>query len=180
MFSNQGTAAARAREYATETDFCRVFDEQMNRFFFLSLLLTGDEQEAELCLMQSLESCKQSRRVFREWAERWATHSIIRSAIQIVEPTRLRPLLPPEIPDELTSDPESMLATLRTFPALDRFIYVMSTLEKYSDRECASFLGCSPRGIPLARARAFRQLGRVAESFRLEWTSEPLRLRKIS
>ena len=48
-------SVAGVRDYATEADFCQLFREQMNRFYFLSLLLTADANKAEQCFVASLE-----------------------------------------------------------------------------------------------------------------------------
>lgn len=42
----------------------------------------------------------------------------------------------------------------------ERFVFVMSVLEQYSDQECLLLLASSPREIREARARAFAQLGK--------------------
>jgi DNA-directed RNA polymerase specialized sigma24 family protein len=40
----------------------------------------------------------------------------------------------------------------------ERFVFVMSVLEHYSEHECSLLLGCSPRQIREAQARTFGQL----------------------
>jgi len=42
---------------------------------------------------------------------------------------------------------------------LERFVFVMSVLERYSDHDCAILLGCARREIITVRARAVQQLG---------------------
>jgi DNA-directed RNA polymerase specialized sigma24 family protein len=43
-------------------------------------------------------------------------------------------------------------------PPLERFVFVMSILERYSDWECSVLLGCSTRNVAKARMRALRRL----------------------
>ena len=43
---------------------------------------------------------------------------------------------------------------------LERFVFVMSVLERYSDNDCSILLGCARREIAIIRARAMQQLGR--------------------
>ena len=40
----------------------------------------------------------------------------------------------------------------------ERFVFVMSVLEGYSDQGCSVLLGCTPRDVVAARVRAFQQL----------------------
>jgi hypothetical protein len=42
--------------------------------------------------------------------------------------------------------------------AFDRFVYVMSVLEKQSDDDCSNLLRCSPLDIAIARAMALERL----------------------
>ena len=41
---------------------------------------------------------------------------------------------------------------------LERFVFVMSVLERYSDHDCSIILGCPRRDIATVRARAMQQL----------------------
>jgi hypothetical protein len=45
-------------------------------------------------------------------------------------------------------------------PAFDRFVFVVSVLEGYSDRDCALLLDCSCADVMAARIRAFQQIAR--------------------
>jgi len=49
---------------------------------------------------------------------------------------------------------------------LDRFVFVMSVLEGYADRECSALLGCTPAEVVEARIRALQAIRRSASSFR--------------
>ncbi len=40
----------------------------------------------------------------------------------------------------------------------ERFVFVMSALEHYSEHDCALLLGCSVREVREARGRAFSEL----------------------
>ena len=160
MNSVSGTPAGSAREYATEADFCQLFREQMNRFYFLSLLLTADATKAEQCFVTSLELCMQSRRIFKDWAQRWATHTIIKTAIQIVSPSALRAnVVGLRSPEMGNTSPEALLAALQSIPPLDRFVHHMTVVERYSDLECSTFLECTPTEVRQSRERALQRLG---------------------
>jgi hypothetical protein len=47
MFGATKVGKQRPSPYATKTDFCQIFETDMNRLYRLSLLLTGDEPTAE-------------------------------------------------------------------------------------------------------------------------------------
>jgi len=148
------------REYATEADFCQLFRDHMNQFYFLSLLLTADATKAEECFVASLDACMKSRRVFKDWAHRWATHTIIKKAIEMVSPAQQKQtngVLRFEGHASLTA-PETLLSALQTIPALDRFVHHMTIVERYSDLESATFLGCTPKEVRESRERALQRL----------------------
>ena len=132
----------------------------MNQFYFLSLLLTADASKAEECFVASLDSCMKSRRVFKDWAHRWATHTIIKKAIEMIAPAQQRKsesVLRFENHASLTA-PEALLFALQTIPALDRFVHHMTVVERYSDLESSTFLGCSPKEVRESRERALQRL----------------------
>lgn len=150
----------KGREYATESDFCQLFRDHMNQFYFLSLLLTADATKAEQCFVASLDSCMKSRRVFKDWAHRWATHTIIKQAIEIIAPAQQ------ESPDDVLrfenhanlTAPEALLSALQSIPPLDRFVHHMTVVERYSDLESSTFLGCTPKEVRESRERALQRL----------------------
>ena len=64
----QSVKDLRSTEYAIGSDFCRIYVEQMNRLYLLSLLLTADPQEAEQCFLSGFEDSVSSTYVFKESA----------------------------------------------------------------------------------------------------------------
>ena len=54
---NIGADKREMSPYATPDDFFRVFSEDINAFYQLSFLLTGDHIKAERCLLAGLETC---------------------------------------------------------------------------------------------------------------------------
>jgi hypothetical protein len=156
--------------FATREDFIKVFHEDMNGLYQLSLLLTGDHEKAEKCLVAGIEDCAKENRVFREWARSWAKRMIVENAIRELKPRPSLPGSPPSATvfshDEQSSgsggdfDSEKVLR-LGDF---ERFVFVTSVLENYSDHECALLLGCSVLEIRQARLHALEKLassGRV-------------------
>ena len=155
-------------EYATSADFCRIFGQDMKSLFLLALLLTGDQEKAELCFEAALENASKRRTVFKEWARPWARRAIIQAAQCMIDPRPRgadeKALTSPILASsEARREPVEVAAVLGLEP-FDRFVFVMSVLEEYSHHECAILLGTTRREIIEGRTRALEQLGREAES----------------
>jgi hypothetical protein len=162
------TQTARSVPYASSSDFCRIFHQDMEGFYLLSFLLTGDREKAEQCFVSGLEDSMKGNPVFKEWARSWARRAVIQNAVQIVRP---RPMEGngDSNPGSIKRDSQTPLAEreeiaailrLRTF---DRFVYVLSVLERYSDQDCSALLSCARRDVLTARACAFEQIGSAAK-----------------
>src|ERR1700731_1635195 len=128
--------------YATRADFCRVFEKNTNSLYLLCFLLTADREAAEKCFVSGLEDSAQGSPVFAAWAESWARRTIIDNAIRMIRPR------PESGGPTSTSDNNSrrrmtesaMMAAVIDLSAFDRFVFVMSVLERYSDQECSLLL----------------------------------------
>src|SRR6201981_1084166 len=86
IFGARRSEVSRQTDYATAKDFCRIFDNNMNRLYVLALLLTADRDLAERCFVSGLEDAKASNPVFKDWAESWARRTIIVNAIRLLAP----------------------------------------------------------------------------------------------
>ena len=156
--------------YASSGDFQRIFHEDMNGLYLLSFLLTANHEKAEQCFVSGLEDAVNGNRVFREWARSWARRVIIKNAVKVINP---RP-----VDGSAYSSPVSVNSNGKTLPAehqveiaavlglepFERFVYVMTVLEGYSDQDCSLLLGCARRDVLAARSRALQQTGSVIES----------------
>lgn len=143
--------------YATGLEFCRIFQEDMRALYLLAFLLTRDHEQAEACFTQSMEDCFNGSPVFVEWARTWARRVVIMNAIRLCVPRELDAhsnINPPE--DTNFVNPE--IAAVLSLPAFERFVFVVSVLERYSDQECSLFLDCGRRAVHLARIRALEQI----------------------
>lgn len=152
----------RANLYATGSDFCRIFKEDMQSLYQLALVLTVDPQDAEQCFVAGLDDCASGNQVFKEWARSWARRVVIKNAIRSIGPeigqanqalgggavaAGLNGLnLPPEV------------SSLLRLPAAERFVFVMSFCEGYSDHDCALLLGCTRETVVAARLRALQHV----------------------
>ena len=170
---------ARSNKYATSSDFCRIYVEQMSSLYLLSLLLTADPQKAEQCFLAGFDDCVNNNFVFRERAYLWARRNIILHAIRLLCPrpsdanesneARFSALIG-KVPAEVHAYPNfACIVGLKSF---ERFIFIMSILEKYSDQECFLLLGCFRRDVINARTAAIRHLAMASVAIATETRPE--------
>ena len=159
-----------SQAYATRIEFCRVFAENMDGMHLLSFLLTADQAKAEECFVSGLEDCVEGTYVFRDWARSWARRTIIKNAIRILAPRKDHSTVA-DVPSDAvscssgrTQDADYAIARILRLKHFERFVFVMSVLEKYSDQDCSVLLGCSRQDVGETRMQA---LLHVAESDRL-------------
>jgi DNA-directed RNA polymerase specialized sigma24 family protein len=165
MFGANKIRKQQTSPYATRGDFCRVFEKDMNRLHLLSFLLTGDATMAEQCFVGGLHIAQEGTQVFKEWAESWARRTIILNAIRMIRPRLGSDHRPPALDRSLaqTATEPAELAGIVELPALERFAFVMSVLERYTDQECSLLLSCSRGNVAAARTRALQHMGDFAE-----------------
>jgi len=160
---------ARREPYATPADFKRIFSEDVNRLYLLSLLLTGSPDKAEDCFVEGIGEAIKGNYVFKEWARSWARRTIVQSAIRLIAP--LHYARPDGRNIDVTRDLDRVPVTLHAevraildLAPLDRFAFVLSVLERYSDNDCSILLGCGRRDVITFRTRAMQQLGTFLSS----------------
>jgi hypothetical protein len=165
MFGARKITHQEQTPYATPADFCRIFRKETNGLYLLSFLLTAEPSLAEKSFIRGLEDSAKSNRIFREWAQSWARRTIIQNAIRM---TRPRPTegnkssstsgvstgVSINVPAEITQ--------IVRLPAFERFVFVMSVLEGYSDQECSLLLNSTRGEVKAARIRVLEQIGRSA------------------
>ncbi len=164
MLGTSHIASHKAAAYATGADFCRIFRDDVNRLYTLSFLLTADSAAAEKCFVQGLEDSKKGNPVFKEWAESWARRTVVANAIRTVRPRPERNVVSrksSQCAEAMTMREE--IAAIIVLPAFERFAFVMSVLEGYSDRECSLLLNCAGGELVAARTRALQEIGNPAE-----------------
>jgi len=154
-----------ANRYASREDFQTIFSEHLNELYQLSFLLTRDPAMAERCLVSGLEDCVTGNRAFREWARSWAKRTIVQNAIRELKPRPIHsnsPLPETILPNigQLSSGPGGHFAmeAVLDLEDFERFVFVMSVLEHYSEHDCGLLLGCSVREVREARSRALKEL----------------------
>jgi DNA-directed RNA polymerase specialized sigma24 family protein len=154
-----------ANRYASHEDFHTIFNDDLKELYQLSFLLTRDPARAERCLVSGLEDCATGNPVFREWERSWAKRTIVQNAIRELKPRPSQSNSPLSRAmfsnmDEHSRSPGGHFeidAVLR-LADFDRFVFVISVLEHYSEHDCALLLGCSAGDIREGRTRALKEL----------------------
>lgn len=167
MFAAKKAKNQQASPYATRSEFCRIFEKDMNRLYLLSFMLTGDRVIAEQCFVGGLHIAQEGNHVFREWAESWARRAIIQNAIRVIRPRKQPDSSHTAIRSNDNARTElAEVARIVDLPAFERFAFVMTVLERYSDQECSLLLGCMRGDVEAARTRALDRIGKAAEAHR--------------
>ena len=151
--------------YASSNDFCRIFHEETDSLYRLSFLLTADCDKAEQCFVSGLEDSLKGNRIFKEWARSWARRAIIQNAVRVINPRpteKNAPLSFDSSSKTLVAEQVEIAAILELAP-FERFVFVISVLEHYSEHECSVLLGCPRRDVIAARIRALQQIGSAME-----------------
>ncbi|MGB8772136.1 MAG: hypothetical protein WCC92_21180 [Candidatus Korobacteraceae bacterium] len=135
-------------------DVSGLLKGDMKSLFLLSLMLTADVDSAESCFVSSLDDCMNMKPTVGEWTNGWTRHVLVHNAIAMRRPA-------------IEDDEQLMSCNLALNPALhavmrlmnfERFVFVLSILEGYSDRACSVLLGPSSRDIMAAKVRALENL----------------------
>ena len=157
------TAIGKEQQYATPGDFSLLFTEERTSLYLLSFLLTADSVTAWRCFVDGLGDSIHANSVFKQWAHAWARRMIIENAIRIIVPrpgqsggTELA--LDPELSNEVQTalDGDAVIAPVFELPDFERFVFVMSVLEGYSDQECSALLRCSLQEFRNSRTQALQ------------------------
>ena len=154
--------------YASQDEFCRIFEEDENAIYLLSLLLTADSSKAEQCFVAGLEDSIQGNRVFKEWVRSWSRRMIIKNAIRMISPAPGQVNGAPHVSDSdaVELDLGSALTAVLQLAPLERFVFVMSVLEGYSLQECSILLNCSKQDVAITQTRALQHVA-LAEAHRV-------------
>ena len=163
---------AKADRYASREDFRKIFDEDSIGLYRLSFLLTGNPGKAQRCFVSGFEDCVTGNPVFREWAHSWAKRTIIQNVIEELKPrprhsnSPLSATIFPNV-DQISRGPDGHFEIDAVFGLEDfeRFVFVISVLEHYSEQDCALLLDCSVQQVREARSHALQRMassGRAA------------------
>jgi len=163
ILRNDERTASFRDDYAKNVNFCELLERDMEALYRLALLLTGTHQDAEQCFLLTVEHVSTGPAVFKGWAQSWIKRCLVRQAIGIVfrisrVHTQNREFGNTRQEAKLGNGKIDAVIQL---PALERFAFVMSVLERYSSRDCSLLLGCSMNEVAEARDRALQRLAGV-------------------
>lgn len=152
------------RGYATCADFGEALVKDLRSLHLLALLLTGNDSEAEKCVVATIDDCAEAKSVFKGWECSWGRRCLIINAIRSVFIPRAvgagKPPVCCECEVESAVRP-GIIGLIGIAQPLQRFVFAMSVLERYSLHECALLLGCALRDVIEARIEALRQLSGI-------------------
>ncbi len=159
-------------EYASKEEFVRIFECERVGLQRLALLLTANSEAAKRCLIRAFRECMASSSVSKEWVLSWTRRMVIRNAIRHVmcsggeqfintNDEADNGLIAFSQDDSLGAIAES--EAILDLPELDRFVFVICVLERYSICDCALLLGRPPRDINKARQRVNNQVSQIDE-----------------
>jgi hypothetical protein len=159
-----GVSSRRSR-YATSEDFRTLFTEGVSSLFLLSFLLTANPEKADRCFVAGLADCVDGIPVFKEWASSWARSIIVHNAIWMIAP-HLGPGRSAASASHSTNEDnfpktpsqDVSFASVLALEDFERFVFVLSGLEGYTNQNCAALLGARIQDIGEARIRALQHM----------------------
>jgi hypothetical protein len=131
--SNKPKTANFRADYAKHADFCDVFKNDTKPLYLLAFLLTANHKESEQCFVSTVEEAFKEQVVFKEWARSWVKRRLIKSAIEIVSPTSARNIQKRDFwnAGQHETQRECGIDAVTKLGAFERFVFVMSILERY-------------------------------------------------
>jgi DNA-directed RNA polymerase specialized sigma24 family protein len=153
--------------YASRADFCTLLERNLKPLYLLAFLLTANHKDAERCFSMTVEESLTEQAVFKEWARSWVKRSLFKNAIGVVSPASSRGCEKRDFwsVEQNEGERNYEINAVTQLPDLERFSFVMSILERYSDWECSVLLGCSPKKVAQSRMRGLRRLPGLLKLF---------------
>jgi DNA-directed RNA polymerase specialized sigma24 family protein len=145
-------------DYATRADFCNALADDTNSLYLLAFLLTTNHAAAEHCFGDAVKQAFKPNGVFKEWTRSWVRRTLITSAITAVFDPSNRGQRSADSWYPGQGEGRLRIAAITRLADLDRFVLVLSVLERYSVYECSLLLGCQASTVIESRARALRDL----------------------
>jgi hypothetical protein len=147
-------------DHAKHDDFYEVFEEDAKSLYLLAFVLTANHKESEHCFVSTVDNAFKEKAVFKEWARSWVKRRMIENAIGSVWHLRVgdgrkRDLWSAE---QHENEKPCEIDSVTRLPLLERFVFVMSILERYSDWDCSVLLECSMKKVAQARIGALLRL----------------------
>ncbi len=161
MFHPEKPGSADFRtDHAKRADFCAVLERELQPLYLLAFLLTASHKKAEQCFATTVEEALKEQAVFKDWVHCWLKRRLIKNAIGTVFSASARGSEKRDLwsvgQHETRGDGEINAVT--QLPPLERLVFVMSILERYSAWDCSVLLGCSMQDVAESRMQALRRL----------------------
>ena len=159
-------------KYASKEEFVSLFESERVALQGLALLLTASPETATRCLALAVRECIASSSVSKEWVLNWTRRVVIRNAISLVMGREDQSLLNTnDVADNglVAFDPDDSLGAGATSESIiglseiERFVFVICVLERYSIQDCALLLGKSPGEVNKVRHRVSMHVGPIDE-----------------
>jgi hypothetical protein len=166
--SNKPKTANFRADYAKHADFCDVLKNDTKSLYLLAFLLTANHKESEQCFVSTVEEAFKEQAVFKEWARAWVKRKLIKNAIEVVSPAPVRNGKKQDLwcTTQHGTQRECEIDAVTKLAPFERFVFVVTILERYSNWDCSLLLGCSMKKVAHARIRALRRLPEAAALFR--------------
>ena len=161
--SNKPKIANFRAEYAKHADFCDVFKKDTKPLYLLAFLLTANHEESEQCFLSTVEEAFNGQAVFKEWARIWVKRRLIENAIEIISPGSARNGQKRDLWGAGQFE-NCEIDSVTKLDAFERVVFVLSIMERHSNRDCALLLECSMNEVTQARMRALRLLPNLKRS----------------
>src|SRR5882762_10030145 len=127
----------------------------MKPLYLLGFLLTANHEESEQCFVSTVDEAFKEQAVFKEWGRSWVRRSLIENAIEIVSPASARNGQKRDLwgVGQHEAQRGCEIDTVTKLDAFERFVFVMSIVERLSKRDCALLLECRMKEVARARMK---------------------------
>jgi hypothetical protein len=136
----------------TPAEYWELISAEMNVLYLLSFLLTGDKEQAERCLDQTLDGFVEGAEDFVDWAHTRGRDAVLKHAVGMMKPD------PEATQDEMDfrdglqgPDAKHIFGAIASLPTFERFVFVMTRIYGQSDTECATHLFTTRWEVSIAR-----------------------------
>lgn len=157
-------------DYASRTDFCEILERDLQSLYLLAFLLTGNHEKAEQCFGMTVEEAYKEPTVFKDRARYWVKRSLVKNSVRIVSPMSGKSSERRDLwtLGEHDGSPGGKINAVTQLPSLERFVFVLSILERYSHWECSVLLTCSTKKVAQLQTQALGQFPGAALLPRVE------------
>jgi hypothetical protein len=149
----------------TVQDKCQFLVSHMEQYYSLVLLLTASEEDAERCFVISLDTwskaCRNLAPIVPEAADARIKRALVDCALRFCGPVSGRVQEEAEVDiwgEKLPGNYSPWVAAIVQLDTFERFVFVLSVLECYSDKECSDLLHCRLEEVAESRAHALHSV----------------------